>query len=59
MDLFSSTLSGESYKTNHYFNCENKWLVYLVTCQTYKLQVTGQVCHAFWKRWNNHITVMR
>ena len=40
-DLFSSTVAGETYKINHYFNCDNKCLVYLITCRTCKLQYTG------------------
>ena len=53
-DLFSSTVTGETYKINHYFNCDSKCLVYLITCRTCKLQYTGQTCVAFRKRWNNY-----
>ena len=37
-DPFSSTVTGETYKINHYFNCDNKGLVYLITCRTCKPQ---------------------
>ena len=50
---FSSTVTGETYKINHYFNCDGKCLVCLITCRTCKLQYTGQTCDAFQKRWNN------
>ena len=43
-----------TYKINHYFNCDSKCLVYIITCHTCKLQYTGQTCDAFWKRWNNY-----
>ena len=35
-DLFSSTVTGEIYKINHYFNCDSK--VYLITCHTCTLK---------------------
>ena len=30
-DLFSSTVTGKTYEINHYFNCDSKCLVYLIT----------------------------
>ena len=53
-NLFSSTVTGETYKINHYFNCDSKCLVYLIACRTCNLQYTVQTCDAFWKRWNNY-----
>ena len=53
-DLFSSTVTGEIHKINHYFNYDSKCLVYLLTCQTLKQQYTGQTCEAFLKCWNNY-----
>ena len=53
-DLFSSTVTGEAYKNNHYFNCDSKCLVYLITCRTCKIQYTGYTCGTFQKRWNNY-----
>ena len=49
-DLFSSAVTEETYKINHYFNCDSKYLVYLITCRTCKLQYPGQTCDAFPKR---------
>ena len=48
-DLFSSTVTGETYKINYYFNCDSKCLVCLITCWTSKLQYTGQTCEIFQK----------
>ena len=53
-DLFSSTATGETYKIKHYFKCDSKCLVYLITCRTCKLQYTGKTCDAFRKRWNSY-----
>ena len=53
-DLFSSTFTGETYKINLYFNCASKFLVYLITFRTCKLQYKGQNRDAFWKRWNSY-----
>ena len=58
-DLFSSTVTGEKHKINHYFNFDSKCLVYLITCRTCKLQYTGHTCDAFWKRWNNYMCCAR
>ena len=32
-DTFSSTITGESFKINNQFNCNDKCLVYLATCK--------------------------
>ena len=37
--LFSSTVTGDTYKINHYFNCDSKCLFYLITCRTCKLNI--------------------
>ena len=36
-DFFSSTVTGNTYKINHYFNCNSKCSVYLI-CRTCKQQ---------------------
>ena len=40
-DLFSSTVTGETYKIYHYFNCYSKCLVYLIHVKlvNYNIQV--------------------
>ena len=45
-DLFSSTVTIETCKINHYFNYNSKFLVYLITCRTCKPQYTCQICEA-------------
>ena len=52
-DFFSSTVTGNTYKINHYFNCNSKCLVYLI-CRTCKQQLSGQTFDAFWKCWNHY-----
>ena len=32
-DAFTSTMTGESFKTNHQLNCANRCLMYLLTCK--------------------------
>ena len=58
-DICSSTVTGETYKINYYFNCDSKCLVCSITRRTCELQCTGQTCGAFWKRWNNYRSCTR
>ena len=53
-DTFSSTVTEESFKINHKFNCNNKCLVYLATCNICNKQYTGQNTYSFRSRWNNY-----
>ena len=53
-DTFSSTVTGESFKINHKFNCNDKCLVYLATCKICNKQYTGQTTDSFRSRWNNY-----
>ena len=53
-DTFSSTVTGESFKINHKFNCNDKCLVYLATCKICNKQYTGQTIDSFTSRWNNY-----
>ena len=53
-DTFSSTVTGESFKINHRFNCNDKCLVYLATCKICNKQYTGQTTDSFRSRWNNY-----
>ena len=41
-DTFSSTATGESFKINHKFNCNDKCLVYLAICKIFNKQYTGK-----------------
>ena len=53
-DTFSSTVTGDSFKINHKFNCNYKCLVYLATCKICNKQYTGQATDSFRSRWNNY-----
>ena len=39
---FSSTVSKKEYKINHKFNCSDKFLIYLLTCNKCMLQYLGK-----------------
>ena len=51
---FDSTVTGETYIINHKFNCNDKCLVYLLTCNCCKKQYVGQTVDEFRFRWNNY-----
>ena len=51
---FDSTVTGETYIINHKFNCNDKCLVYLLTCNCCKKQYVSQTTHEFRLRWNNY-----
>ena len=51
---FTSSVTGETYKINHSFNCNDKCLVYLLTCKVCKKQYVGQTVDSFRLRWNNY-----
>ena len=53
-DTFTSSVTGETLKINHRFDCNSKCLVYLLTCNECKKQYTGQTTDNFRKRWNNY-----
>ena len=53
-DTFTSTVTGETFKINHRFDCNSKSLVYLLTCNQCKKQYTGQTTDNFRARWNNY-----
>ena len=53
-DTFRSTVTGKTYKINHHFNCDEKCLIYLLTCNHCKKQYTGQTVDNFCLRWNNY-----
>ena len=53
-DTFTSTVTGETFKINHRFDCNDKCLVYLMTCNKCKKQCTGQTTDQFCSKWNNY-----
>ena len=46
-DTFTRSVTGESYKINHRLDCNDKCLVYLLTCNKCKKQYTGQTTDNF------------
>ena len=51
---FKSTVTGETFIINQKFDCNARFLVYLLTCRRCKIQY---VCHAMdqlLSRWNNY-----
>ena len=36
-ETFSSTITGETYKTNHHLCCNDKCLIYVLTCNVCEL----------------------
>ena len=53
-DTFTSTVTGETFKINHRFDCNDKCLVYLMSCNKCKKQYTGPTTDHFCSRWNNY-----
>ena len=55
-DSFTSTVTGETYKTNHRFDCMDKCLIYLLTCNKCRKQSVniGQTVDTFRYRRNNY-----
>ena len=53
-DTFTSTVTGESFKINHKFNCDDRCLIYLLTCNQCRKQYVGQTVDNFRFRWNNY-----
>ena len=50
---FTSTVTHTSYKINHSFDCNDKCLIYLLTCKTCLKQYVGITTDCFGYRWNN------
>ena len=53
-DTLTSTVPGQSFKVNYHFCCNEKCLVYLLTCKVCKKQYTGKTVDRFRSRWNNY-----
>ena len=52
-DTFTSHVTKESFKINHRFNCNSKFLVYLLSCKVCGKQYVGSTTNKFRFRWNN------
>ena len=51
---FTSSVTHETYKINHKFDCNSKCLIYLLTCKQCSKQYFGQTIHDFRFRWNSY-----
>ena len=51
---FTSTVTEETYITNHRFDCNERYLVYLLTCNKCEMQYVGQAIDQFRSRWNSY-----
>ena len=52
-DTFTSNVTRETFKINKRFDCNNKCLAYLMTCNRRKKQCTGQTTDHVCSGWNN------
>ena len=53
-DSIASSVTKEEYKINHCFDCNEKCLIYLLTCKVCLKQYVGQTVDEFRLRWNNY-----
>ena len=51
---FKSSVDKKQYIINHNLNCDDKYIVYLLTCEVCGLQYVGQTTNKFRLRWNNY-----
>ena len=52
--IFSSTVTGDTFKINHSLDCGDKYLIYLMTYKQCNKQYTGETTDHFRNRWNNY-----
>ena len=53
-DSFARSVTRKGYKINHYFNCNEKCLICLLTCKIFLKQYVGQTVDELRLRWNNY-----
>ena len=53
-DVFQSFQTKKQYKINHQLNCNDKRLIYLLSCKVCGLQHAGSTTDKFRLRWNNY-----
>ena len=51
---FTSSVTHETYKINHKFNCNSRSLIYLLTCKQCSKQYISQTIDDFRFKWNNY-----
>ena len=52
--IFRSTVTGDTFKINHSLNCDDKCLIYLVTCKQFNKQYTNKNTNQFHNIWNKY-----
>ena len=52
-DVFQSFQTKEQYKINQQLNCNDKCLIYLLSCIVCRLQYVGSITYKFSLTWNN------
>ena len=53
-DIFESFQTKRQYKINHHLDCNDKCLIYLLSCKICGLQYVGSTTDRFRLRWNNY-----
>lgn len=59
VSFFQSSVDGKQYKINHRLNCDDKCLIYLLSCKVCGKQYVGQTTDKFRFRWNNYKACQR
>ena len=54
IDIFQSFQTKRQYKINHHLNCNNKCLIYVLSCKICGLQYVGSTTDRSRLRWNNY-----
>ena len=49
----TGTVTGQSFKINHQLNCDDRCIIYLLTCKQCQKQYTGETTDNFRYRWSN------
>ena len=53
-DAVTSTVTWESFKISHHLNCNDRCIIYLLTCKQCKKQYTGETMEDFRYRWSSY-----
>ena len=53
-DTFTNAVTGKTYKICHHFDSDEKFLIYLLTCNHCRKQYTSQTVNSFCLKWNNY-----
>ena len=53
-NTYSSSVDKKEYVINYSFNCNDKCIIYLLTCNKCKMQYIGKTVDDLHLRWNNY-----